>query len=392
LQQVLMNLFENAIKFTRKGQAVLFVNLVSAEATVIQLEFELRDTGSGISPDQVTALSAYLSKKSSQDTVPTDKGLGLVISKRLISLMGGQLSVTSALNEGSTFRFTIQARTSNQRMLISVLPEIAVLAGKKLILVTENELLGDAMFRYISQLKSVTMIKSHADRVIAEIKSDPDVRGVLIDSRGDGLDVIPLASSVRSAYPEMPVIVLAYGTEARTRHPDLLNGTIFKPLKPSLVHKTIVHVLNNKAQKSLAQQSRHKLSEDFARQYPLRILIGEDDPMNQQLALIILKRLGYQADVAGNGKDVLEIVSNKTYDLILMDIQMPEMDGLEATRMIRLCLNIQPVVVAMTANAMMGDREECLRSGMDDYISKPINLDELTEILAKWAQRSNEKA
>ena len=128
-----------------------------------------------------------------------------------------------------------------------------------------------------------------------------------------------------------------------------------------------------------------KMSPDFAKQFPLKILIAEDDEMNQQMAIMLLKRLGYEADTAENGKEVLEIVSEKKYDLILMDVQMPEMDGLEATRMIRLCLNEQPVIIAMTANAMDGDREACLKAGMEDYLSKPVNVDDLMRTLETWA-------
>ncbi|MBA4166145.1 MAG: response regulator [Chitinophagaceae bacterium] len=138
-------------------------------------------------------------------------------------------------------------------------------------------------------------------------------------------------------------------------------------------------------------QNIQNLTDEFSKQYPLRILVGEDNQMNQQLVLMILKRLGYEADISVNGKEVLEVISEKTYDLIFMDVQMPEMDGLEATRMIRLCLSVQPVIVAMTANAMLGDREECLRAGMDDYISKPLNFEELVRVLEKWAMHIKEK-
>ncbi len=147
---------------------------------------------------------------------------------------------------------------------------------------------------------------------------------------------------------------------------------------------------NNGSTPPVSQNSLH-LSDSFSKQYPLRILVGEDNVMNQQLVLMILKRLGYEADVAVNGNVVLEMVSEKNYDLIFMDVQMPEMDGLEATRMIRLCLSVQPVIIAMTANAMLGDREECLRAGMDDYISKPLNFQELVTILEKWATHIREK-
>jgi CheY-like chemotaxis protein len=130
-----------------------------------------------------------------------------------------------------------------------------------------------------------------------------------------------------------------------------------------------------------------KLTTDFAQKNPLRILIAEDNRVNQKLAVRILAKLGYDPDIVENGKEVLEEVSKEKYDLILMDVQMPEMDGLEASRMIRLCLDVQPVIVAMTANAMQGDREECLANGMDDYISKPVNIEELVIILEKWASQ-----
>lgn len=134
-----------------------------------------------------------------------------------------------------------------------------------------------------------------------------------------------------------------------------------------------------------------KLSPEFAQQFPLKILVAEDDEMNQQMAVMLLKRLGYEAECAGNGKEVLEIVSEEKYDVILMDVQMPEMDGLEATRMIRLCLNEQPVIIAMTANAMDGDRDACLKAGMEDYLSKPVNVEELMQMLETWSLDIREK-
>jgi CheY-like chemotaxis protein len=134
-----------------------------------------------------------------------------------------------------------------------------------------------------------------------------------------------------------------------------------------------------------------KLSGDFAKKYPLKILIAEDNRVNQKIAVRMISKLGYDPDIAVDGKEVLEEVSKVNYDLILMDVQMPEMDGLEATRMVRLCLPVQPVIIAMTANAMQGDREECIQAGMDDYISKPVHLEELVVKLEKWAQHVNEK-
>jgi CheY-like chemotaxis protein len=134
------------------------------------------------------------------------------------------------------------------------------------------------------------------------------------------------------------------------------------------------------------QRKNHELSEGFSAIFPLKILLAEDNEINQRLTLKILEKLGYQAELAHHGKEVLEMVAHKDYDVILMDVQMPEMDGLEATRMVRLCLQKQPVIIAMTANAMDGDRDDCIQAGMDDYISKPVELDELIRQLEKWGR------
>ena len=133
------------------------------------------------------------------------------------------------------------------------------------------------------------------------------------------------------------------------------------------------------------------MSSNFSEEHPLRILVAEDNITNQKLAMKVLSKLGYKPDIAQHGKEVLEVVSTKNYDVILMDVQMPEMDGLEASRMIRMCLSVQPIIIAMTANTLQGDREACLQAGMDDYISKPINLEDLVDILEKWAINIKEK-
>jgi CheY-like chemotaxis protein len=139
------------------------------------------------------------------------------------------------------------------------------------------------------------------------------------------------------------------------------------------------------------QNASHKINENFSTVYPLKILIAEDNPINQKWIAKILTKLGYKYKIGGNGKEVLEIISNENYNLILMDVQMPEMDGLEATRMIRVCLEEQPVIIAMTANVMQGDREQCIQAGMDDYISKPVDLGQLVNMLEKWSLQIKEK-
>jgi CheY-like chemotaxis protein len=166
-----------------------------------------------------------------------------------------------------------------------------------------------------------------------------------------------------------------------------------KPIRQDILRKHVISKLRQHDHTTATEEQANgnKLSANFSQQYPLRILIAEDNRVNQKLAMRVLGKLGYNPDIAQDGNEVLEMVNDSKYDLILMDVQMPEMDGLEATRMIRLCLTVQPIIIAMTANSMQGDREDCMRAGMDDYISKPVHLEELVIMLEKWALAVKEK-
>jgi CheY-like chemotaxis protein len=175
-----------------------------------------------------------------------------------------------------------------------------------------------------------------------------------------------------------------YGNE-----PDLFASVLSKPTRQHILRDHILNVFTPASRDE--QGDSNKLPGLFAEQYPQNILIAEDNPVNQKIATKILTSLGYKPAVANNGKEAVEMVSNERYDIILMDVQMPEMDGLEATRMIRTCLEVQPVIIAMTANVMQGDRDACMQAGMDDYMSKPIDLKELLNQLEKWQRATREK-
>jgi CheY-like chemotaxis protein len=191
----------------------------------------------------------------------------------------------------------------------------------------------------------------------------------------------------------MPVILLNPANDERyKKHADLFGAVLNKPVKQHVLFDNILSEFRHKDKDVIHEKvATNKLSNDFSKQYPLRILIAEDNPINQKWTTKILSKLGYESQVAENGKEVLEVVSHEQYDLILMDVQMPEMDGLEATRMIRLCLQSQPVIIAMTANVMHGDRQACMQAGMNDYISKPVELNELVNMLEKWGLMIKEK-
>jgi CheY-like chemotaxis protein len=182
------------------------------------------------------------------------------------------------------------------------------------------------------------------------------------------------------------VLLSSMGDDSSKLYPALFSAVLTKPIKQSLLARQITTLLGDKTKTALQEinVSKTKLRKEFAADYPLTILIAEDNPVNQKLAERILNKFGYQPDIVSNGREALSILSAKNYDLVLMDVQMPEIDGLEATRRIRLGSEVQPVIIAMTANAMQGDREMCIDAGMNDYISKPINLDELIALLKKW--------
>jgi CheY-like chemotaxis protein len=174
------------------------------------------------------------------------------------------------------------------------------------------------------------------------------------------------------------------GDEKYKQQPELFASILTKPIRQMLLRDQLLQILSA-TDNDRVKNSANSLSDNFSSQFPLRILIAEDNLTNQKIATRILTKLGYQPDIANNGKEVMEMISQDHYDIILMDVLMPEMSGLEATRMIRTCLEIQPIIIAMTANVMQGDRDDCIQAGMDDYMSKPIELKELLSQLEKWS-------
>jgi CheY-like chemotaxis protein len=208
------------------------------------------------------------------------------------------------------------------------------------------------------------------------------------------MDGIELAQYIRETTPKVPILLLtSMGDERGKHHAGLFNAILTKPVKQQILYKNILGQLRaagKPAQEELVEKK--KLSDTFSKEHPLNILVAEDNPVNQKLAERVLSKLGYAPDMAVNGNEVLSSMSRKNYDIILMDVQMPEMDGLEATRQIRNLSGTQPVIIAMTANAMQGDREMCLAAGMDDYISKPIKLENLVSLIEMWSIKKRKSA
>ncbi|MEO6732757.1 MAG: response regulator [Ferruginibacter sp.] len=387
LRQIITNLVENSIRFTNKGEIYIGVRLITCnEDNRIKLEFEVRDTGIGMTADQTSSLTKSLNMHSALESTEKNTGAGLLICKKLVALMGGSILVESTEQEGTTVKFTIYSRAGMQPSQTQINAEINELAGKRILIADDNALVRNILCRQLEYLKMETTSTANGKEAL-DLLSQVSFDLVITDLLMPEMDGIELAQGIREKYPALPVILLnPVNDERLTGQAELFGAVLAKPVKRLMLLDSILTQLRSKdTPGNKKKKAIHKLSDQFSIEYPLNILIAEDNPLNQQWTIKILSKLGYKAELANNGKEVLELVSTRQYDLILMDVQMPEMDGMEATRMIRLCLEAQPIIIAMTANVLQGDRQDCMQSGMNDYISKPVELNELVGMLEKWA-------
>jgi two-component system sensor histidine kinase/response regulator len=397
LRQVLVNLVSNAIKFTERGEIFMGVHLVNAEQDgQVELQFEVRDTGIGIPEDKMERLfKAFSQVDSSTSRKYGGTGLGLVICEKIIGLMGGGIQVTSKINKGTTFTFTIKTSASSQSVRTYVTNHIAGIEGKQVLVVDDNLTNRCILKNQLEMWKLIPTLACSGDEALEILAKENHFDLLLTDMQMPDMDGSELAQHVQKLYPKLPIILLSsVGDERNKRYQNLFNAVLTKPIKQELLSKVIINELRGKSKTVTdAEQPVQKLSADFSNEHPLKIMVAEDNVVNQKLALKILSKLGFEnAVIAANGKEAVEKAGEQQYDIILMDMQMPEMDGLEATRTIREKLSIQPIIVAMTANAMKEDKDECLSAGMNDFLSKPVKLEELVDMLAKWSNIIKEKS
>ena len=405
LRQVLVNLIGNAVKFTPQGEVFVGVELTECMPDEWCLRFVIRDTGIGLDAETVTRLfQPFVQAEASTARRFGGTGLGLAISRRLVGMMRGEIGVQSERGKGSEFHFTAWFGTPESK---AVLPEVAGVAleeftGARLLVVDDNQA-NRRILEYQSAGWRMALVDSVPDgeTALAALRhaaaAGTPVEVVLLDYQMPGMDGFEVARRIQqdTTLPPTRVVIL---TSMCHRLPpaDLKSAGIaawlVKPVKPSRLYDTLVTILSALRQQRISTGETERLHRparleggEFAQQYPGRILVAEDTPVNLILALKVLERLGYRADRASNGLEVLEAVRRAPYDLILMDCHMPEMDGYEATRRIR--MREKPGehirIVAMTANAMKTDREACLAAGMDDYVSKPISFEALKEALRR---------
>ncbi len=424
LRQILVNLLSNAVKFTEKGEVVVSVSSIPTNKGMgsgewgqpttnnqqqttnnkqlttntqqnYEIQFAVRDTGIGIPPERMNRLFKPFSQVDASMTRHYGgTGLGLAISKRLCELMGGQMWVESRVGEGSTFYFTAIAQSVPSSAIVDLYVAQPELTGKRLLVVDDN-----ATNRQILTLQAQSWgmdVKAAESGLQAlDWLTDGERFDIaVLDLQMPQMDGLSLASSIKflPTCQELPLVMLSsVGRQPLETRQEGANFAAFltKPIKQSQLYNMLIGILGR--QRISVRPSNTAvglLNSPLAQPLPLRILLVEDVAVNQKVARQMLQRLGYRADVANNGQEALESLRRQSYNVVFMDVQMPEMDGLEATRRIReeWSSPSQPWIIAMTAHAMQGDREQCLRVGMNDYISKPIRPEAIVQALNTYFQ------
>ena len=397
LRQVLVNLTNNALKFTDRGEVLVTVGRESGTGSDLVLRFSVKDTGIGISPDRLE----FLFKPFSQvDTSTTRKyggtGLGLVICKTLVELMGGKISVSSTPGQGSEFSFTIKTAAGTGEEKAYLRGPVPELTQKRVLLVEDSAMSLRVLGSLCRGWGMVTVQTASGREALERVRSGDRCDLAIVDEDISETEGILLAGEIRRhrSEIELPILLLTSlgrpgGVERISR--GIISDYLAKPLKRSDLFDALVGLFSPSKDKSTSGSMR-RLDPTIADRLPLRVLVAEDNPTSQKLLVLILQHMGYAPDVAGNGLEVLEALDRQRYDLLFMDIQMPEMDGLETTgRIVALRPpEERPVIIGTTAYALGGESAKCLSAGMDDYISKPIKIGEIQDVLTRWGQRRAE--
>ena len=402
LRQVLLNLLGNAVKFTESGEVVVTVKVDKAisqqndserispvSASTVALQFTVRDTGIGIPQDRMSRLfESFTQVDASTTRKYGGTGLGLAISQRLVELMGGSVWVESEgiPGQGSSFHFAIHVEPAERvRTAANPREDRHLLEGKRALIVDDNltnRRILKLQFEKWGMLAQDTEFPRDA---LAILERGEPFDLIVLDMFMPEMDGAMLAGEIRKHNVSIPLLLFSSMAQSELgEYRTLFNAFLAKPIKPSLLFDVLAGLFDPSRLAPVSAPKTSAFDAEMASRHPLRILIAEDNAVNQKLAIRMLEQMGYRADLASNGLEAIESITRQPYDVILMDVQMPEMDGLDATRKIRMIQTVaQPRIVAMTANAMQGDRELCLAAGMDDYISKPIRANELVESLMR---------
>jgi signal transduction histidine kinase/DNA-binding response OmpR family regulator len=390
IRQIVVNLGSNAMKFTTEGEVILDVRATQRDAQNADLHVSVRDSGIGIARDRLDRLfKPFAQADASTSRSHGGTGLGLAISKQIVERLGGTIAVESELGKGSTFSFTLPAMVT-QNFVNSTPTSPFSLLGKQALIVDDNATIR-ANLKHRVETWGATAIVAERGAQAIELAHQHPCDLAFIDFGMPDMNGIDVAR----ALCKLPTRLVLLGPMNQRLEPEdeqLFALRLVKPLRESLLTRQVRAVFDESrpSQSSLQQTS----NQPPGRLAPLRILLAEDNAVNQRVAVLFLQKLGYRADVVGNGREALIAVERLPYDVVLMDVQMPEMDGLEATREIlsRQSRFPYPQIIAMTAHAISGDRERCLKAGMVDYLNKPVELATLRSVLVRAAKRGQTSA
>lgn len=392
IRQIVVNLVGNAIKFTESGEVVVEVHVASSYGDEIQLDFSVRDTGIGIPEDKCATIFEEFEQA---DTSTTRRfggtGLGLAISSRLVSLMGGAISVESEVGEGSQFSFGIRLEKAPEGFENQLAQNVVYVGGTRVLVVDDNATNRLILQEMLSNWGMIPVLVASAQQAIDAMKDahrrQEPFQLVVSDVHMPEIDGYEFAETMRAIVDlsNTPIILLTSAGqegEAELRARLQISERLMKPVKQSELFDSIVRTLGVSAPEGVLEfDAESKTGKNLGK---LNILLAEDNLVNQKLAIGALARFGHDVTVVGNGAEAVQAIEDKAYDLVLMDVQMPVMDGLEATQAIRRSehgTERHQMIIAMTAHAMKGDRETCIEAGMDDYIAKPIRIGILKEKL-----------
>ena len=394
LRQILINLVANAVKFTEQGEVIVRIGVEQQTVDNVLLRFAVQDTGIGMPADvQARIFESFTQADGTTTRVYGGTGLGLSIAKQLAEIMGGRIGVESEANQGSTFWFS--ARLGKQATATqSTFLTAAALRDLRVLIVDDNATNCEILHHQIVSWGMGNGSAQNGPQALEMLRAAA-ARGehydiALLDMMMPGMDGVELATSIK-AEPVLASIRLvlltsmSIGNDIRETQAAGIEAYLNKPVRQSELYDTLVSVISRPS-RAAPYVINHETKANPTR-FEARVLLAEDNPVNQEVARSMLEGLGCQVDVAGDGREVLSALSRLSYDIVLMDCQMPNMDGFEATREIRQRQQVgdkHGTIIALTANAMEGDRERCLAAGMDDYLSKPLRADELQAILMRW--------
>ncbi len=386
LRQILVNIVGNAVKFTESGEVKITVSSEKVDDDQFKIQFAIRDTGIGIPKDRLDRLFKAFSQVDSSTTRKYGgTGLGLAISKKLVELMNGEMWVESKVNEGSIFYFYFITAVSKEERVNE--NEQSQFSGKNVLIFDDNET-NRTILKFQTESWGLESTITTSEQELLEKLSDSNrYDAAIIDLKTHKMEELGIPEKIQDLQKEtdLPLISLISINQCATQaEHDQSTQQLVKPIKPSQLYNALTHIfIPNKVSTPTKKIVKNEFDSSMGQNHPLRILIAEDNLVNQKVIVHILKRLGYEADLVSNGLEVFEAMANKTYDVILMDVQMPKMDGQTAAKKISQEWHPleRPYIIAMTANALAGDRERYLASGMDGYISKPVKINSLVEAL-----------